>query len=264
MKFSLLVVGYLALASLGSLAEAQTVNLRGRVIERETDTGIHAVSIRLLGTAHQATTDSTGRFQLPEVKPGEYTIEVSRLGYEVRSQTMTVPKTAEYQLEIVMTTTPVDLPAITVRAISNEERERRAEATSTRRLSFEQLRAAQAQNRKLEDVIRSAAFGLRVREGTFTSDRETSKMLCIEAPSRGPSSFRSSGGRSADGHPRCAMVPVFVDGMKIENAGSYLLGAPLDNFDRIEWLSMIAAGTRFGVLAENKGALVLYSRTGKR
>ena len=60
------------------------------------------------------------------------------------------------------------------------------------------------------------------------------------------------------------MVPVFVDDIRIEDAGTYLLGASLDNFDRIEWLSMIAAGTRFGVLANNKGALVLYSRTGKR
>jgi hypothetical protein len=60
------------------------------------------------------------------------------------------------------------------------------------------------------------------------------------------------------------MVPVFLDGIKLGNAGAYLRGVSLDSFERIEWLNAIAAGTRFGVLSENKGALVLQTRTGKR
>jgi hypothetical protein len=262
MRLRLLAVGCFWLL-VPDAVQAQTVNVLGRVLERGSEIGVNAVSLRLLGTDHHVTSDSAGRFRIENVKPGEYTLEVSRLGYAARTQNVKVPNTSELQLEIVLTTAPIDLPAVTVRAVSEEERARRAEGTSTKTLTFEELRTAQAQNRKLEDVIRSAGFGLRVREGTFTVGAETSKMLCIEAPSRGASSLRG-GGRSLNTHPPCSMVPVFIDGMKIENAGTYLLGFPLDSFDRIEWLSMIAAGTRFGVLANNKGALVLYSRTGKR
>ena len=261
MRLPPLVFACLWLLSAGA-AQAQSVNLRGRVLERGSEVGISAVSLRLLGTNYYATSDSAGRFRIDNVKPGDYTLEVARLGYTARTQDIKVPNTAELQLEILLTTAPVDLPALTVRVLSDEDRARRAEGTSTRLLTFEELRTAQEQNRKLGDVIRSG-FGLRVREGTFAAGNEISMMLCIEAPSRGPSSIRGAG-RGRDGHPPCAMVPVFIDGIRIENAGTYLLGAPLDNFDRIEWLSTIAAGTRYGVLANNKGVLVLYSRTGKR
>ena len=251
-------------------AAAQTVQVRGRVTERDSLVGVHAVSVRFAGTNHQAVTDSAGRFILDNVRPGTYTIELKRLGYADHNKLIDVPATSELRLVIRLDASPVGLPEITVTAISAEERARRAEGTASRLITFDAIQEAARTGRKFEDLIRSSGFGLRVQDGTFAADGDPAlNILCIEVASRGNASFRRSGARGGGtgGGPRypvCNMVPVFLDGLKLGNAGAYLRGVSLDMFERIEWLNSIAAGTRFGLQSENKGALVLHTRTGKR
>jgi hypothetical protein len=267
-----LLILWALLVSLPSFVNGQNVEVRGRVVERDSAKGLAGVSLRFAGTNHEAVTDSAGRFLFRAVHPGSYTLELRRLGYADHNEVVSVPATAALRLEIRMDATPIGLPSVTVTAISNEERSRRAEGTASRLLTFEVIQTAAQQGRKIEDLIRTSGFGLRVRDGDFVADGDVAqRILCIEAAARGRASlqgggstFQGAGSGGGGRYPVCNMVPVFLDGIKLGNPGAYLRGAPLDNFEQIEWLNVIAAGTRFGVLSENKGVLVLRTRTGKR
>ena len=59
------------------------------------------------------------------------------------------------------------------------------------------------------------------------------------------------------------MVPVFLDGVRLSDPGVYLRDAFLGGFAQIEWLSAIAATTRFGLQTENKGVLLLTTKSGR-
>lgn len=129
-----------------------------------------------------------------------------------------------------------------------------------RHITREELQQASERGHKFADVIRRSGTGLRVSEGNFVTTHcdHPSRMLCIQARGRGQSSFQSS--RPASGppvrggelYPLCDMVPIFLDGIQLADPGAQLRDLELDNVDRIEWLSSIAATTRFGLNARNQ------------
>jgi len=63
-------------------ASAQLFSLSGRIINSEDGEGISDVLIRLENTGHSSLTDSSGYFELKNIKPGKHKIFISSIGYK--------------------------------------------------------------------------------------------------------------------------------------------------------------------------------------
>jgi len=73
--------------------ETSAQNVRGRVVEDESEAPIERANLVFRNDEERqgTSTDSTGHFQLA-LAPGEYTVEVSAMGYEGRRRTVTVQR----------------------------------------------------------------------------------------------------------------------------------------------------------------------------
>ena len=74
---------------IGSIIQAQTGVIKGRIIDKQSEIPLEGVSVALVSTelTKGATTNENGYFKLENVKVGRQTIQISYLGYE----TITIP-----------------------------------------------------------------------------------------------------------------------------------------------------------------------------
>lgn len=254
---------------------AQAINVGVTLRDASTLAPVRDAAVRFDPAGNTAVSDSTGRFTI-QLRPGTYEITVEHVAYGSHATVWTLPAdSAALTIEIRLDQQAITLAEVRADApLSREEWERRAEGAVVRRISREQLDEESQRGRKLADVLRNRIIGLRIKEGVFfTSDNTVpTRILCLESGSRGRASLYTApsgggGSRPVPGRTRargCNMVPVFRDGIRLFDPGSMLIGYSLEDLDRVEWLSVAAAAARFGLQAENKGALLLYTRTGAR
>src|SRR5688572_24704585 len=62
-------------------AYGQTATIQGLVKDKKDRSELIGVSVLIKGTSFGAATDLNGRFIIRNVKPGEYSVEVSYIGY---------------------------------------------------------------------------------------------------------------------------------------------------------------------------------------
>ena len=66
----------------GSISFAQTGNITGTVIDRDTGEPLYGVNILVRGTSFGAVTDFDGLYNIRNIRPGEYSVEYRYIGYE--------------------------------------------------------------------------------------------------------------------------------------------------------------------------------------
>ncbi|MEY3248789.1 MAG: hypothetical protein RL742_832, partial [Bacteroidota bacterium] len=71
----------IALLLLASFLPAQSLSLKGSVVDADTDAPLSDVSLVLSGKGKMAVSGQDGRFEIKELKPGKYTLIVSHTGY---------------------------------------------------------------------------------------------------------------------------------------------------------------------------------------
>ena len=86
--------------------------LRGRVTE-PSGAPVAGVTVHVENTARVATSDETGRYELPDLPAGSYRIRFDRLGYEPESATVRITAGPPAGLDMVLTTRPVEVAAVT-------------------------------------------------------------------------------------------------------------------------------------------------------
>lgn len=176
----------------------------GQVTEDGTSTGISDVDIRVRGANTVRTiSNGQGRFQLGGLQPGPTVLEFRRLGYEPRTETVTVRRGRTLELYASMSTQAIELEPVEVTVASRYlERSgfyRRASNVAGDRFTYRDI--ARMNPTLVADVVR--------RVGGVT---------VVTAQNGGGSEAVSNRRRSGTSSGRCRMRP-------------YFNGVPLVNFN---------------------------------
>ncbi len=87
----------------------------GSVTDEETGTSLEGVNVLIRGTHLGSSTNAEGRFLIPKLVPGVYTLEVSMIGYKSKFiQNILISKNSEIVLNITLKQTPLSLSEIIV------------------------------------------------------------------------------------------------------------------------------------------------------
>ncbi len=129
------------LCTLATSAAAQGT-LRGHVTDAELGDPLIGVNIRVVGTAFGAATDLDGFYEIANLRSGEYTLQVSYIGFETRLYTAIAihegeVTTLDMQLREAVLSTNDEVVIVGERPLVDVE-----ESSSTARISREQLAAA--------------------------------------------------------------------------------------------------------------------------
>ena len=68
-------------------ASAQTGVIKGQILDSETKETLPGVNILIKGTSFGAATDIDGYYEIRAIRPGQYSLEISYVGYERRLYT---------------------------------------------------------------------------------------------------------------------------------------------------------------------------------
>ena len=70
---------------LNDVCTAQIYSIEG-IVTDTTDNPLIGVNIVLIGTGYGVSTDKSGKFEIPNLVPGNYALEFSAIGYEKKSK----------------------------------------------------------------------------------------------------------------------------------------------------------------------------------
>lgn len=103
-KIILLAITFLCmvLSAHASTAPVTDANITGHVVDKENGDHLPGCLVKITGTDYATITDASGHYIFRDLKPGEYTVQVSFTGYETTQKTTSVyaSQTVELNFEI--------------------------------------------------------------------------------------------------------------------------------------------------------------------
>lgn len=220
----------LVLAASGPVA-AQTGVLLGKVDDARAGTGVGEAFVQLTGTRLTAVTDATGRFQIPGIPAGPYTLTVSHIAYGGHTTEIRIAAGETTSVRVLLSDSAIALEPIDVDVLSNAERQARSAGYRRSVVSRAQLALAENTNMTMADVLRSYAPSVRVRSaGNFVG-----MPVCIELRSV-RATFRND----------CLSPAVYLDGVPITNPTTLYNNLDVQLIESIEVVPAAEAGARYG------------------
>jgi hypothetical protein len=220
--------------------------LRGSVLDYQSGEPLAGASVSVLGTNSQMLTDSVGIFILEDLPPGRHLVVTQSLGYDSRTDSVTVFSEETVGIEVRMATGALEIEGfvVTARSRFGQETLNVGRRDVMMRAEIEPLLV---RVRHAGDLLQNmAAPGLRVREtliqDDFTGVREPA--MCVEV------SRRSAGGAG------CRSAAVIFNGVHMAQPGQFLIQLDPQVIQRIEILDPVDAQFAYGSLAAN-GAVVI-------
>ena len=231
-------------------ATAQQGEVGGRVIDGQTRRPVAGVGILLLGTSHQAVTDSLGLFRLTNLPIAQYRLQVQHIAYGEQTVEVTASTGAARPIQIVVTASAIRLEPLTVEALSADERRDRATGFRRAVITRVDIERAENTNMRFGDLLRIAAPNLSVRRA------EVGNYACIELRGGrqmqlGPGSRRS-----------CLSPAVFLDGVPVNNPESLYENMDLNTIESMEVVPVVEAGVIYGSAALYGAILITTRRPG--
>ncbi|KAA0992849.1 TonB-dependent receptor [Dyadobacter aurulentus] len=115
MRFSkLLFCGFsVILCTLSPRINAQTRSVSGKITSKD-HSALPGISVSLKKSSHGTTTDADGLYKLSDVKTGNYTIEISGVGFTTITQTVSVKRGKPLTLDFTMQESETDLNEVQV------------------------------------------------------------------------------------------------------------------------------------------------------
>ena len=242
------------------LANAQEATLTGTVRDTDSQETLIGANVVLLELQQGAITDADGRFAISRIAPGTYTVRVSYIGYKSSTQAVTLAGGQEMDIQVALAPDVFRTEELIVTGQGiGLERQRLSTATYT--VSANEIERIPTP--RLEQVLQAqlptVQLGLRSGLPGTTSIIRT----------RGVNSAAVS-----------STPVIYVDGIRVDNLNtraelaaningntsdasqtSALADLPIDNIERVEFLSGGAATTLYGSDAAN-GVIQIFTKKG--
>ena len=235
--------------------------IRARVVDEQSRSGMGGAMVLLLSPdsneVARATAGPDGFFTLLAPAPGKYLLQVEELGYETVTRSVTAGEGQSLIPAFVLRVTAIPLDTLQVEASRGEVTPQGVVgfSRSTYLLAGERMAELERTGISFTSVVRELGAGLRFR-GVKVGDRS---YTCIES-TRKTQSFRGGGGSSGD----CDMLAIILDGVDTGLDGvdalRFVAYLHVSDYESVEYLTSVDAGTRYGLRASARGALVLWSR----
>lgn len=258
MDLSAALAGSTSLEILASTPGARTDSLamlQGRLLDASTDAPIAGAVIALEGTQLRTVTDEEGGFRIAGVPAGEYAFQVTRLGYDWRSEYIDVQASSTMTLQLRAAPTAVALEAVVVRVSTPETRMAKAATQAPRVIAGEDLHRAEERAASLIDVIRRFP-SLQIRTGQFETELGIERGVCIES-SRALMRYAIPERKTP--LPWCEMIAIVLDGAATIRGSEMINALRLRQVESIEFLPPTGA-LQYGERAALNGALVIWTR----
>jgi TonB-linked SusC/RagA family outer membrane protein len=88
--------------------------IRGKVTEAGTARPLSSAQVNVVGTTRGALTNADGEFSIADVSPGEHTLRVRMLGYEVQQKPVSVPAEGVVTVDFTLRATALSLDEVVV------------------------------------------------------------------------------------------------------------------------------------------------------
>lgn len=224
--------------------------LLGKVIDYATGEPLVGAEVTVLGTQARKLSDANGEFVLDELPPGRHLVATEFLGYQARTDSVTVFSQETVDIELRLSTEAIELEGLTV---TSRTRFGRTSITNDKRsdvLTRMEIEPLLARVQSMGDLLRAMnAPGLRVAEVMVTDASGVAVPgWCVEVSRR---TTRSGAG--------CSQAAVYVNDVLMPYPDQVLTQLSPISIDRIEILSPIDANAQFGNAAAN-GAVLIYTR----
>lgn len=210
---------------------------------------VTGAQVSVMGTESATLSDANGRFLLDDLPPGRHLVTTDHIGYEERTDSVTVFSQETVDIEIRMATEALEVEGLIVTARTRFGRTSlAADAKRADFMSREEIEAVLPRIQTTPDLMRNMNMpGLRIRE-VYQVDEITGVMVpgyCVE--------IRRSGGEG------CTPAAVALNNVLVPYPDQVLRDLDPEIIDRIEILSPVDAQFQFGAAAGN-GAVLIFTR----
>ncbi len=244
------------ISSLATSATAQaTGTILGMVLDERTNDPLIGANIQIKGTLAGASSDINGHYVILNVQPGEYTLQVSFVGYLTKEKIIEVNAGKETNVNFQLKESILELDAIVVTGTGYETRKKEL-TTAITTISEDEIERIPVES--IEQVLQGRVAGGSVN-------------INSGQPGTG-GRIRIRGVNSA----QVSQTPViYIDGVRMDNGDNYrlaqntggLVSSSLSDImvgdvERIEVTKGGAAATLYGSEAAN-GVIQIFTKKGK-
>ncbi len=249
----LVVIGVLVPA----MVEAQeTGSIRGTVTDAQTEDPIPGANVTLSSLGRGTSTNDDGAFVIKNVSTGTYTLRATFVGYKDRTRDITVRAKENTTVRIKLKPGNVKLDAVVVTGQGTAIDQKRLSTTAST-VTAEEVESVSTS--RIDQALQAQLSHTQIR---LNSGQPGTTSL-----------IRNRGPKSADG----VTTPViYVDGVRVDNRStgsrfdidtggarsSSIADIPMQDIDRVEYISGSAAATIYGSDAAN-GVLQIFTEDGK-
>ncbi|MBK0403375.1 TonB-dependent receptor [Adhaeribacter sp. BT258] len=233
-KALVVLITLVSLANIAWSQQAEKASISGK-INATSGEALVGVSVVLKGTTYGSVTDSKGRFEINNLLPGNYTLQISFVGFEIQEKVIQLKPAQKAELNISLRDKTYEMQGVEIVGKS-ETRQINEQPYAVTAISVKEL---QNSSQDAKEVLNRVS-GVRV----------------LEEGGLGSRLNFSLNGFSGD------QVKFFLDGLPMDNFGSSLSMSdiPVNSIDRIEvykgvvpvWLGTDALGGAVNIITNKK------------
>ena len=116
--FSALVAALCVMLS--ARAQDTDAHIYGHVIDKATGEHLPYIVVMLKGTTMGVTTENTGHYMMRDIPEGNFTVEVSAIGYKTQTRELNVRRGRSYEVNFVLEEDLVQIDGVIVSATRSE------------------------------------------------------------------------------------------------------------------------------------------------